>query len=114
MPSAKPKKTSKKPVVSRSFGWCPPSALVPPVQGPKKAVVSRSLSWIVLHAPSFVRRDPGGRRARNVARHHLSKAGIDPTVAAVEAYLLGAKGARDTIDRYLEPVWQRLREIIGR
>lgn len=84
-------------------------------KSPKKLVahMPRSLRWIVRHAPSFVRRDSGGQKARLNARFYLEQAGINPGVVAVDAYLLGAKKARDTIDEYLEPVWKRLKEIVG-
>lgn len=71
----------------------------------------RSLSWIVRHAPKFVRRDPGGQEARLAAASAITEAGV---VDLIDAYLLGAKKSRDTIDRYLEPVWASLKAIVGK
>lgn len=82
----------------------------------KKTLVKppfRSLSWIVRNASKFVRRDPGGRDRRKAAARALDEGGIAPTMAAVDAYLLGAKRTRDTIDRYLEPVWESLKKMVG-
>jgi len=71
----------------------------------------RPLSWIVRNAPKFVRRDSGGQDARLAAASAITEAGV---VDLVDAYLLGAKRTRQTIDRYLEPVWASLRTIVGK
>lgn len=73
----------------------------------------RSLSWIVRNASKFVRRDPGGKDRREAAARALDEGGLAPTQAAIDAYLLGAKRTRDTIDQYLEPVWESLKTIVG-
>ncbi len=71
----------------------------------------RPLAWIVRNAPKFVRRDSGGKDPRAAAASALKEAGV---TNAVDAYLLGAKRSRDTIDRYLEPVWESLKTMVGK
>lgn len=105
---------------SRAVAGTTEGALCPDVRSDmavkKKPVYEdsfRPLTWIVRNAPKFVRRDSGGRDPRTVALAALYKAGLPGSPATVDAYLLGAKRARDTVDRYLEPVWESLRRMVG-
>lgn len=70
----------------------------------------RSLKWLNTHCPRFVRRDVGGTTGSG-RDERLREAGIPVTADTRKAYDLAAKQTRDTIDRYLEPKWARLKEI---
>lgn len=78
----------------------------------KKNPAHYTLRWIAMHAPSFVRRDPGGTTV-SARRKALSSAGISVTPDTEAAYALGAEKARDTISEYLKPVWAALKRIVG-
>ncbi len=78
----------------------------------KKNPAHYTLRWIAMHAPSFVRRDPGGTKV-SARREALSSAHIPVTPDTEAAYALGAKKARDTINEYLKPVWSELKRVVG-
>jgi hypothetical protein len=79
----------------------------------KKNPAHYTLRWIAVHAPSFVRRDSGGKGERVAAEAALKAAGLSHSALCVDAYLLGAEKARDTINEYLKPVWAALKRIVG-